>query len=90
MDSLARRGSDSFVLCCISASFSASGQCYRFSGMPLYLCTFSLSFGAGQCVSSANPCLKVLAPVSLVQHGLLLIYAWWQRTVSSRVDVFTL
>lgn len=89
MARLSRRGSEPSVLCFISSGFSAPGQCYRVSGMPLYLCTFSLSFGAEQCVSSANPCLKVPSSVSSLQQGPLLIYAWWLRTVSSRVVVIT-
>jgi hypothetical protein len=90
MDNLARSGSVSSVVCCISVGFSAPGQCFRLSGMPLYLCTFSLSIGSELCVISANPCLLDFAPVSSVQQGLLLFYVWWQCSVSSRVDAFTL
>jgi hypothetical protein len=88
-----RRGSGlslPFVRCLISAGFSASGQCYRVPGMPLYLCFFSLSFGSGQSIGSANPCLKALFPVSSLQQGSWLRYDWWLRTVSTRVVFITL
>jgi hypothetical protein len=88
-----RRGSGPslpFVLCLISAGFSASRQCYRVPGMALYLCALSLSFGSGQCISSANPCLKVVFPVSSLQHGSWLRLDWWLRTVSTRVVFITL
>jgi hypothetical protein len=88
-----RRGSGPtlpFVLCLISAGFSASGQCYRVPGMPLYLCALSLSFGSEHCISSMNPCLKVLFPISSLQQGSWLRFDWWLRTVSTRVVFITL
>jgi hypothetical protein len=88
-----QRGSEPtlpFVLCLISAGFSASGQCYRVPGMPLYLCALRLSFGSRHCISLANPCLKVLFPVSSLQQGSWLRFDWWLRTVSARVVFITL
>jgi hypothetical protein len=62
MDRRFWRGSGStppFFLFLISASFSASGQCYRVPGVPLYPYTLRLSFGSGLCTNSANPCSKL-------------------------------
>jgi hypothetical protein len=86
------RGSGStppFVLYLISAGFSASGQCYRVLGMPLYLCALSLSFGSGHCTSSANPCLKLLFTAGSLQSSWLR-FDWWLRSVSTRVVFITL
>jgi hypothetical protein len=56
-----------------------------FPGMPLYLCPFSLWFGAGQCHSSTIHCFMVLASVILVQQRLLLIDVCWQLNISASV-----
>jgi hypothetical protein len=92
MDRRFWRGSGStppFFLYLFSAGFSASGQCFRVLGMPLYPCNLRLSFGSGLCSSSTIPCSKLSFTGGSLQQGSWLGFVWL-HSVSSRVVFLSL